>query len=53
MLTGPAVIGFLSRGIGLHGAFWFLAALMACVPIFGKFVTVEKSAVNEPAGQSL
>jgi hypothetical protein len=35
MLTGPAVIGFLSKGIGLHNAFWFLAALLACVPIFG------------------
>ena len=41
MLTGPAVIGFLSRGIGLHNALWLLAALMACVPIFGKYVTVE------------
>ena len=43
LLTGPAVIGFLSKGIGLHNAFWFLAALMACVPIFGKHVTVENS----------
>ncbi|MBB5065519.1 MFS transporter [Granulicella mallensis] len=41
MLTGPAVIGFLSKGIGLHNAFWFLAALLACVPIFCKYVTVE------------
>jgi MFS family permease len=41
MLTGPAVIGFLSKGIGLRSAFWFLAALLACVPIFGKYVTVE------------
>jgi predicted MFS family arabinose efflux permease len=41
MLTGPAVIGFLSKGIGLHSAFWFLAALLGCVPIFGKYVTVE------------
>ena len=41
MLTGPAAIGFLSKEIGLHNAFWFLAALMACVPIFGKYVTVE------------
>jgi predicted MFS family arabinose efflux permease len=41
MLTGPAVIGFLSKGIGLHSAFWFLAALLACVPIFGKYLTVE------------
>jgi predicted MFS family arabinose efflux permease len=41
LLTGPAVIGFLSKGIGLHNAFWFLAALLACVPIFGKHVTAE------------
>jgi hypothetical protein len=52
MLTGPAVIGFLSKGIGLHNAFWFLVALLACVPIFGKYVTV-KSSLNEVAGQSL
>jgi MFS family permease len=41
LLTGPAVIGFLSKEIGLHNAFWFLAALMACVPIFGKYATIE------------
>jgi MFS family permease len=52
LLTGPAVIGFLSKGIGLHNAFWFLAALLACVPIFGKYVTVESS-LNEVVGQSL
>jgi MFS family permease len=43
MLTGPAAIGFLSKGIGLHNAFWLLAALMACVPIFGKQVTAESA----------
>jgi len=52
MLTGPAVIGFLSKGIGLHSAFWFLALLLACVPIFGKYLTV-KSSLNERVGQSL
>jgi hypothetical protein len=41
MLTGPAVIGFLSKWIGLHSAFWFLAGLLACVPIFGKYLAVE------------
>src|ERR1700674_1736402 len=41
MLTGPAVIGFLSKGIGLHSAFWFLAALLASVPMFGKYLTIE------------
>jgi predicted MFS family arabinose efflux permease len=49
MLMGPAAIGFLSKGIGLHNAFWFLAALMACVPIFGKHVTTEDSQRNEVA----
>src|SRR5450631_1365954 len=49
MLTGPAVIGFLSKGIGLHHAFWFLAVLLACVPIFGKHVTAKFS-LNERAG---
>jgi predicted MFS family arabinose efflux permease len=39
MLMGPAVIGFLSKGIGLHNTFWFLAALLACVPIFGKYLS--------------
>ena len=39
MLTGPAAIGFLSKEIGLHSAFWFLAALLAYVPIFGKYVS--------------
>jgi MFS family permease len=43
LLTGPAVIGFLSKAVGLHNAFWFLAALMACVPIFAKHVTTENS----------
>jgi hypothetical protein len=38
---GPAVIGFLSKEIGLHSAFWFLALLVACVPIFSKYLTVE------------
>lgn len=37
MLMGPAVIGFLSKGIGLHSAFWFLAALLVCVPALSKY----------------
>jgi hypothetical protein len=48
MLAGPAVIGFLSKGIGLHNAFWFLAALLACVPIFGKYLSPGRShEINE------
>jgi MFS family permease len=50
MLTGPAAIGFLSKEIGLHNAFWFLAALLACVPIFCKHVTGRKFSLNERAG---
>jgi hypothetical protein len=48
MLAGPAVIGFMSKGIGLHNAFWFLAALLACVPIFGKYLSPGRSReINE------
>jgi MFS family permease len=48
MLAGPAVIGFMSKGIGLHNAFWFLAALLACVPIFGKYLSPGRShTINE------
>ncbi len=43
MLAGPAAIGFLSKEIGLHNAFWFLAALLACVPIFVKYVSPGRS----------
>lgn len=43
MLTGPAVIGFLSKGIGLHSTFWFLAALPVCTPLLSKYVTSELS----------
>ena len=39
MLVGPAAVGFLSNGMGLHNAFWLMAILMACVPVFGKRVT--------------
>jgi MFS family permease len=41
MLMGPAVIGFLSKGIGLHSAFWFLATLLVCIPALSKCVTTE------------
>ena len=41
MLLGPAVIGFLSKGIGLHSAFWFLAMLLVCIPALSKYVTTE------------
>jgi MFS family permease len=41
MLLGPAVIGFLSKGIGLHSAFWFLAMLLVCIPALSKYVTTK------------
>ncbi len=41
MLIGPAVIGFLSKEIGLHNAFWFLAALLISVPALSRHVTSE------------
>jgi predicted MFS family arabinose efflux permease len=48
MLTGPAAIGFLSQEIGLPNAFWFLAALMACVPLFAKYLSPGRSSeMNE------
>lgn len=43
MLSGPAVIGFLSKGIGLHNAFWLLAALPLCTPLLSRYVTSEQS----------
>jgi len=41
MLMGPAVIGFLSKGIGLHSAFWFLATLLVCVPALSRYVITD------------
>ena len=38
ILAGPAAIGFLSKGSGLHNAFWFLAALFVCPPLLSKYV---------------
>jgi len=35
------VIGFLSKEIGLHNAFWFLAALLISVPALSRHVTSE------------
>jgi MFS family permease len=43
MLAGPAMIGFLSKGIGLQNAFWLLAALPLCAPLVSKYVTSELS----------
>ncbi|MGA2871574.1 MAG: MFS transporter, partial [Verrucomicrobiota bacterium] len=55
MLMGPAVIGFLSKGIGLHNAFWFLAVLLACVPIFGKYLSPGRRSheINEKINEKV
>lgn len=42
MLAGPAVIGFLSKAMGLHHAFWFLALLLVWVPALGKYITAKE-----------
>lgn len=33
VLAGPAAIGFVSKAIGLHNAFWMLLALICLVPL--------------------
>ena len=38
ILVGPAAIGFVSKAMGLHAAFWMLAALMCLVPLTAQLV---------------
>jgi predicted MFS family arabinose efflux permease len=38
VLAGPAAMGFVSEAIGLHNAFWMLAALFCFVPLTARFV---------------
>lgn len=38
-LLGPAGVGFLAKAIGLKGAFWVLAGLIASVPLSARAVT--------------
>ena len=38
ILAGPAVIGFVAKAVGLHNAFWMLAALLALVPLTARLV---------------
>lgn len=49
-LTGPAAMGFVSRAVGLHNAFWMLAALLCLVPLTARFVV--GGAVREGVGRS-
>lgn len=38
-LLGPALVGFVAKAIGLHGAFWVLASLIATVPLAARAAT--------------
>jgi predicted MFS family arabinose efflux permease len=44
ILVGPAAMGFVSQAIGLHNAFWMLAAMLCLVPLSAQFVTGGSSA---------
>ncbi|MBN9510697.1 MAG: MFS transporter [Alphaproteobacteria bacterium] len=38
ILAGPAAMGFVSKAVGLHNAFWVLAGLLCLVPLSARFV---------------
>jgi predicted MFS family arabinose efflux permease len=38
ILAGPAAIGFVSKAVGLHAAFWMVAALLCLVPLTARLV---------------
>jgi MFS family permease len=38
VLAGPAAMGFVSKAVGLHNAFWMLAAMLCLVPLTARFV---------------
>ena len=38
ILVGPAAMGFVSQAVGLHNAFWMLAAMLCLVPLTARFV---------------
>jgi hypothetical protein len=44
ILAGPAVIGFVAKGVGLHDAFWMLAGLLGLVPLTARLVAAKASA---------
>jgi predicted MFS family arabinose efflux permease len=37
ILAGPAAMGFVSKAVGLHNAFWMLAAMLCLVPLTAHF----------------
>ncbi len=38
ILVGPVAIGFVSKAVGLHTAFWMVAALLCLVPLTARLV---------------
>lgn len=46
VLTGPAAIGFVSKAIGLHNAFWLLVALICLVPLTARSVVGNSAGVE-------
>jgi predicted MFS family arabinose efflux permease len=38
ILVGPAAIGFVSKAVGLHAAFWMVAALLCLAPLTARLV---------------
>jgi predicted MFS family arabinose efflux permease len=38
VLAGPAVIGLVAKAVGLHNAFWMLAALLGLLPLTARFI---------------
>ena len=38
ILAGPAAIGFVAKAVGLHNAFWMLAALLGLLPLTARFI---------------
>ncbi len=52
ILAGPAAMGFVSKAVGLHNAFWMLAALLFLVPPTARFVA-EGPAVEDCDGRRL
>ncbi len=44
VLAGPAVVGFVSKSLGLTAAFWALAALWSLIPLCARRVTAERKA---------
>jgi predicted MFS family arabinose efflux permease len=42
ILVGPAIIGFVAKGVGLHATFWGLAAFLCVVPASAGLVAPAK-----------